>query len=132
MTEADNIKFSKHKTVKGVGYQKYDNYNAVEVPYVNAIPSDYPGVMGVPISFLDKYSPEQFEIIGIVERGEDTPVSSYQNPGHKKYDRPYLNGQRIYARIFIKHRDQNENLVVETLSSESSVQIQNVVNFGPP
>jgi hypothetical protein len=54
MTMADNIKFSKHKEVKGVGYQKYDNYDAIEVPFTSAIPADYTGVMGVPISFLDK------------------------------------------------------------------------------
>ncbi len=67
MTMADNIKFSKHKEIKGKEYQKYDNYNAIEVPFTDAIPSDYVGVMGVPISFLDKYSPEQFEIVGMCE-----------------------------------------------------------------
>ncbi|OWV00294.1 adenine-specific methyltransferase EcoRI family protein [Fibrobacter sp. UWR2] len=67
MTEADNIKFSRHKEVKGVGYKQYDNYDAIEVPYTDAIPSDYKGVMGVPISFLDKYCPEQFEILGITK-----------------------------------------------------------------
>ena len=67
MTEANNIKFSKHKEVKGTGYKKYDNYDAIEVPYTDAIPSDYKGVMGVPISFLDKYCPEQFEILGITK-----------------------------------------------------------------
>ncbi|MGM9692835.1 MAG: adenine-specific methyltransferase EcoRI family protein, partial [Alloprevotella sp.] len=44
-----------------------DNYNAIEVPYVDAIPSDYNGAMGVPITFLDKYCPEQFEILGMCE-----------------------------------------------------------------
>ena len=67
MTMADNIKFSRHKEVKGVGYQKYDNYDAIEVPFSDAIPSDYDGVMGVPISWLDKYCPEQFEIKGMCE-----------------------------------------------------------------
>ncbi len=67
MSEADNIKFSRHKEVKGVGYKKYDNYDAIEVPFTDAIPSDYKGVMGVPISFLDKYCPEQFEILGMCE-----------------------------------------------------------------
>jgi len=71
MTEADNIKFSKHKKFKDVGYQKYDNYDAIEVPLVAAIPSDYDGVMGVPISFLDKYSPEQFEILGVTQSWDD-------------------------------------------------------------
>ena len=48
-------------------YQLYDNYNAIEVPFTNAIPSDYDGVMGVPITFLDSFSPEQFEILGMCE-----------------------------------------------------------------
>ena len=65
MTLADNLKYSKHKEIKGKeSYDRYDNYDAIEVPFTDAIPSDYDGVMGVPISFLDKYSPEQFEIIG--------------------------------------------------------------------
>jgi len=65
MTMADNFKFSKHKEIKGkTAYDKYDNFDAIEVPYTDAIPSDYDGVMGVPISFLDKYCPEQFEILG--------------------------------------------------------------------
>lgn len=67
MTMADNIRYSKHKEVKDQKYQHYDNYNAIEVPYADAIPSDYEGVMGVPISFLDKYCPEQFEILGMCE-----------------------------------------------------------------
>jgi hypothetical protein len=58
-------KFSKHKEIKGKKYARYDNYNAIEVPFADAIPNDYNGVMGVPISFLDKYSPEQFEILGL-------------------------------------------------------------------
>ena len=63
MNMADNIKFSKHKQIRENGYQKYDNYNAIEVPFADAIPADYDGVMGVPITFMDKYCPEQFEII---------------------------------------------------------------------
>lgn len=67
MTMADNIKFSRHKEIKDIGYQHYDNYDAIEVPYTDAIPSDYDGVMGVPISFMDKYCPEQFEIVMITK-----------------------------------------------------------------
>ena len=81
MTMADNIKFSKHKEVRGKGYQKYDNYDAIEVPYTDAIPSDYEGVMGVPISFLDKYCPEQFEIVGATQRGCHDAL-----PDTRKYD----------------------------------------------
>ena len=67
MTMADNIKFSRHKEIKDIGYPHYDNYDAIEVPFTDAIPSDYEGVMGVPISFLDKYCPEQFEIVMITK-----------------------------------------------------------------
>ena len=63
MTEADNIKFSKHEEVRGVGYETYYNYDAIDVPFVDAIPSDYEGIMGVPITLLDKYNPDQFEIV---------------------------------------------------------------------
>lgn len=81
MTMADNVKYSKHQEIKDKGYQKYDNYDAIEVPFTDAIPSDYDGVMGVPISFLDKYNPEQFEIIGATQRGCHDEV-----PDTKKYD----------------------------------------------
>ena len=67
MTMADNIRYSKHKDMQGKEYQHYDNYNAIEVPFTDSIPSDYEGIMGVPISFLDKYCPEQFEILGMCE-----------------------------------------------------------------
>ena len=74
MTVADNMKYSKHEEVKGVGYRKYDNYDAIEVPFTDAIPSDYNGAMGVPISFLDKYCPEQFEIVGVAKAGAGDPA----------------------------------------------------------
>ncbi|MBZ4620500.1 DNA methyltransferase [Mycobacterium avium subsp. hominissuis] len=64
MSAADNIKFSRHKDIREHGYRRYYNYDAIEVPYIDAIPSDYTGVMGVPITFLDKYNPDQFEILG--------------------------------------------------------------------
>ena len=65
MTMSDNLKFSKHKVLQGKeSYDHYSNYDAIEVPFTDAIPSDYDGIMGVPISFLDKYNPDQFEIVG--------------------------------------------------------------------
>jgi hypothetical protein len=76
MTKAENIKFSKHKEVRGVGYLPYDNFDALEVPFVDAIPSDHDGMMGVPITFLDKYNPDQFEIVGSSE-GDYTPTKTY-------------------------------------------------------
>lgn len=71
MTMADNLKFSKHKQLRETGYLRYDNYDAIEVPSVDAIPIDYDGVMGVPITFMDKYCPEQFEIIGTISAPSD-------------------------------------------------------------
>lgn len=67
MTMEENIMYSKHKDIRGKGYAKYDNYDAIEVSYTDAIPADYDGAMGVPITFLDKYCPEQFEILGITK-----------------------------------------------------------------
>ena len=65
MTMAENFKHSKHKEIRGrKDYVHYENYDAIDVPFTDAIPSDYNGAMGVPITFLDKYCPEQFEIIG--------------------------------------------------------------------
>lgn len=81
MTMADNIKFSKHKEIRGVGYSTYDNYDAIEVPFTDAIPSDYDGIMGVPITFLNKHDPDQFEILGATQRGCHDRV-----PDLKKYD----------------------------------------------
>lgn len=96
MTMADNFKYSKHKEIKGqTEYKHYDNYDAIEVPFTDAIPSDYDGVMGVPISFLDKYCPEQFEIKGIDRYVEDNP-----HYGH----RFTINGKEVYARILIRKK----------------------------
>lgn len=92
MTEADNIKFSKHKQVKAIGYQKYDNYDAIEVPFTDAIPADYDGVMGVPISFLDKYNPNQFEIVKF-RHGDDDK------------DLRLPDGRTPYFRILIRRKD---------------------------
>ena len=64
MSMKDNIRYGKHKEIRVNGYIKYENFDAIDIPYTDAIPSDYDGIMGVPITFLDKYCPEQFEIIG--------------------------------------------------------------------
>ena len=96
MPMADNLKFSRHKEVRGkAAYDRYDNYDAIEVPYTDAIPADYTGVMGVPVTFLDKYCPEQFEIIGLdrYAEGNTTPNRRMQ-----------IKGKEIYARIFIRKK----------------------------
>ncbi|RJQ30175.1 DNA methyltransferase [Candidatus Parcubacteria bacterium] len=127
MTMEENLKYSKHKEIKGKkAYDKYDNYDAIEVPFTDSIPSDYNGVMGVPISFFDKYSPEQFEILGMCENIDlykmKTKVYSsaeckqaYLDKFGKKgtYD---LNAsgvvirddllEKVYQRVLIKHKEK--------------------------
>ena len=103
MTEQDNIRFSKHKVVKGKGYQKYDNYDAIEVPFTDSIPSDYIGAMGVPISFLSKHNPDQFEIIGCTE-SEGKGFSNGLWDAQSGVAQPLVKGSRIYKRIFIRHK----------------------------
>jgi len=106
MSMKKNLKYSNHKEIKGKeSYDRYDNYDAIEVPFTNAIPSDYEGVMGVPISFLDKYSPEQFEIIGSDYEVKEGKLPHLVNPSWQgKLDRGYVGGQRTYGRILIKYR----------------------------
>ena len=102
MTMEENLKYSKHKEIKGKkSYDKYDNYDAIEVSFTDAIPSDYDGVMGVPISFLDKYNPEQFEIVGMAEdngKGFSGGIWDGKNP------HCVINGQNKFKRIFIRHK----------------------------
>ena len=103
MTMADNLKFSKHKEIRDKsGYERYDNYDAIEVPYTDAIPSDYDGVMGVPISFLDKYCPEQFEIVGMSANG--IVPDNVKLPHFKRHNEPYIDGKKIYQRVMIIKR----------------------------
>jgi hypothetical protein len=112
MTITDNLKFSKHKEIKGKeSYDHYENYNAIDVPFTDAIPSDFEGVMGVPITFLDKYSPEQFEIIwqasGNTRASAPKAILDRLNYKPHSDDRggcTILHGRRTYDRILIKHR----------------------------
>ena len=124
MTEAENIRFSKHKEIKGIGYQKYENYDAIEVNYCDAISSDYDGIMGVYSTFFDKYCPEQFEIVGMCENKDlyklktkiystEECKAAYYNKFNKKgtYD---LNAsgvllkdgilEKVFQRILIRKR----------------------------
>lgn len=125
MTMADNTRFSRHKDIKGVGYREYANYKAIEVGYVDAIPSDYPGIMGVPISFLDRYDPEQFEIVGrshnlawsqSSECDFFMPPPEEEQAQHRKHDRTWRvqigymldesgHAKCVYQRLFIRHRN---------------------------
>jgi len=92
MTEAEVIKFTTKKP-----FEKYDNYDAIEVSLVKNIPSDYKGVMGVPVSFLDNYNPSQFEILGS-NRGVDQDPNKIYGKGS------YLNRKEVYKRLFVKHK----------------------------
>ena len=77
MSMSDNKRFGKHKDIKEFGYLKYDNYDAIDIGYTDAIPSDYNDAMGVPITFLDKYCPEQFEIVGLFGNFEPEVSKTY-------------------------------------------------------
>jgi len=95
-----------YKSYNSEEYPKYDNYDAINVDKTGEIPMDYNGIMGVPITFLDKYNPEQFEIVGNeldlnIEKG-----------------RGYINGKRMYSRIFIRRRQRVDG-VVETFHETS-------------
>jgi len=92
MTEAEIIKFVTKKP-----FEKYDNYDAIEVSNIKNIPSDYDGVMGVPISIFDKYNPDQFEILGSNRGIEQDPNGVYGRGS-------FLHGKEVFKRIFIKHK----------------------------
>lgn len=95
-------------------YPKYDNYDAIEVSATNEIPQDYAGIMAVPITFLNKYNPDQFEILGIMDRANSSGLRT------KKYNKSRvenandlnargvikINGayKAMYARLLIRHR----------------------------
>ena len=82
-------------------YPKYDNYNAINIDVTKDIPMDYAGVMGVPITFLDKYNPEQFELLGIMNTGEENKGIRHEGTPH---GRPVVNGVEKYLRILIKNK----------------------------
>jgi hypothetical protein len=132
MTMKDNLRFSKHKEINGnAAYDRYDNYDAIEVPFADAIPGDYDGVMGVPVTFLDKYNPDQFEILGyeksyhlqtrkyeiqvqVDKSGKKSNVTKLNDGVAIKVDRPLtdqtyyvVDGEyyvQQYKRIFIRRR----------------------------
>ena len=109
MTMAENFKHSKHKEIRGrKEYEHYVNYNAIEIPFTDAIPKDYDGVMGVPISFIDKYCPEQFEIIGIGLELANMEIIKRKlgklNGGPRLYVEREGELVRLYERILIRKK----------------------------
>lgn len=106
-TNMDNFKrhekiplFRKYTTEE---YPRYDNYDAIEVGKVAEIPRDYTGAIGVPITFLDKYNPDQFEVIWTTDRGGDGQLDKIKLP-HTRYDAPVVRGKGMYKRIIIKQK----------------------------
>jgi len=121
MTKSDNVKFSRHKAIRGVGYVEYDNYDALEVPFVDAIPSDHEGLMGVPVTYLDRHVPEQFEILGTLESSDPDNIArtrwysaqDQKDAYFRRFGKPgsiplnmsgVINDVKVYKRILIRHR----------------------------
>ena len=90
-----------YKTYNPEDYPKYDNYDAINVDKTSDIPCDYDGVMGVPITFLYKYNPSQFEIVWTTDRGGDGMIEHLKLP-HTRFDAPVVNGNGVYKRILIR------------------------------
>lgn len=120
MSMQDNLRFNKKLNGKSA-YETYENYAAIEISFTDAIPNDYEGVMGVPITFLDKYNPEQFEILGTTESNDkdnafrtrhytsqecrDAYANRFGKPG--VYDlnaSGVVDGVKVYKRVLIRHR----------------------------
>src|SRR5699024_9983665 len=115
LSMADNLKYSRRKKIREEGYPEYDNYDAIEVGFTEAIPSDYKGEMGVPISCLAKDSPDQFEIVGMAKRGAGDPALKTQvytkdyfshysdlNAGPTLWRGDVL--RNTYPRVLIRHK----------------------------
>lgn len=116
MSMKENQKYNKRIISNPNSYKQYDNYDAIEVPVTAGIPNDYDGVMGVPISFLDKYCPEQFEIVGIAKRGPGDPslkTKVYTKDEYANYSDlnagPVVIGENgpknTYPRILVRYID---------------------------
>ncbi len=121
MSMNDNLKYSRHKQIKDSGYMKYENYDAIEVPFTDSIPYDYLGIMGVPITFMSKYCPEQFEILGMCENldlyGLKTRIYSSQECRQRYFEifgrkgtydlnaSGVINGKKVYQRILIRRKE---------------------------
>ena len=114
MTMRENLKFNrklKNKLKKSYGfleYPHYDNYDAIEVPFVECIPSDYDGVMGVPITFMDKFCPEQFEILDAREYAFGEKQRNKNTMLVKDADSA-INGRPMYVRILIRYKKGDNN-----------------------
>ena len=97
-----NTELDLYKKYSADEYPKYDNYDAIEVSKVSEIPMDYNGVMGVPITFLDKYCPTQFEIVGMAE--DNGKGQSYDAKWDGLNPHCVIHGKNMYKRIFIRKK----------------------------
>ncbi len=91
-----------YKTYTPEEFPKYDTYDAINVDKTSDIPIDFDGIMGVPITFLDKYNPKQFEIVGEFNNGSDSDLD---------LAKPIINGTQKYSRIAIRHRKNFSNAI---------------------
>lgn len=114
-TMKENLKHNKQIIKNPNSYKKYDNYDAIEIPVVSGIPSDYDGVMGVPISFLGKHCPQQFQIVGITDRQNSSGLQTRKYTKEDSHSYNDLNArsvirnddgsyQKVYARLLIKRK----------------------------
>ena len=106
--ENRNMKLDTRRKYKGneIKYPKYDNYNAINVNQIAEIPLDYSGIMGVPLSFLENWNPDQFELIGADYDVHLGLISYLANPKwNGKIDRGYIDGKRKFSRIFIRNKE---------------------------
>lgn len=95
-----------YKEYNQIDYPKYDNYDAINVDKVKDIPLNYDGIMGVPVTFMDKYNPYQFEIFGCTE-GEYTGASNGIWDASSRMNKALVNGKKKYKRIFIRRKHNN-------------------------
>lgn len=127
MSMADNLRFSRHKELRGkTAYDRYDNYDAIEVPFTDAIPADYDGVMGVPISWLDKYCPEQFEIVGLTSGRDEfiaRPTKRYINPLQVNKDGSFSNGSKSNTRSTILLKEIPNDIYYTADNADGPLQI---------
>lgn len=109
----ENLQHNKQVKAHAFAYQEYDNYPAIEVPYTSAIPLDYEGLMGVPISFLDKHCPEQFRIVGITDSRNS---SGLKTKTYTKQDHPTpgsLNGRAALVTLDGGYKSTYVRLLIE-------------------
>lgn len=131
-TNIDHIKPNKSiiltKTYNPIDYPHFDNYDAINVDKVKDIPIDYDGVMGVPITFLDKYCPSQFEIVGWSRHNDLDMDGGYWLGGCNDAT---INGKIVYRRILIKKNDSLEQVEFEIIAQMANTNVDEY-NFGYP